>query len=67
MALDFYLDMDVGDYVGLKCRLIKDFFDSLTKEGVTKDEERIEIITGAAILAICPPEFLTAMNKFDKS
>ena len=26
MALDFDLDIDVGDYVGLKRRLIKDFF-----------------------------------------
>ena len=67
MSLDFGLDMDVGDYVGLKRRLIKDFLDSLVKEGVTMDEERIEIITGAAILAICPPEFLNAVNIFDKS
>ena len=40
MALDFDLDMDVGDYVGLKQRLIKDFFDSLTKKGITTDAER---------------------------
>ena len=67
MSLDLDLDMDVGDYVGLKLRLIKDFFDSLAKEGITTDEEQIEIITGAAILAICPPEFLTTVNIFDKS
>ena len=67
MSLDFDLDMDVGYYIGLKRRLIKDFFDSLAKEGVTTDEERIEIVTGAPILAICPPELLTAVNIFDKS
>ena len=67
MSLDYDIDMDIGDYVGLKRRLLKDFFDSLTKAGVTSNEERVETIIGAVIIAICPLEFLTIVNIYDKT
>ena len=44
-SLNFDQDMDVGHFLSVKRRLIKDFFNSLTRVGITSDEERIEIIT----------------------
>ena len=56
MALDYNEDMDIGDYVGLKRKLIKDFIASLTKAAVNTNDELVETIISSIILTICPPD-----------
>ena len=67
MALDYNEDMDIGDYVGLKRRLIKDFIASLTKAAVNTNDKLVETIIGSIILAICPPRLLNSVNVYDKN